>query len=88
MVRAQECVQPWLGKYNVISPQKGERISMALAATSIKAWCRDNQSVPKIISTLSVGDLFSNAINWEQGNTKIGYLLMLFVLWNIISLRI
>jgi hypothetical protein len=49
MVRAQEWVQPWLGKYNVTSPQKGECISMALAATSIKAWCRDNQSVPKII---------------------------------------
>jgi hypothetical protein len=35
--KAQERVQPWLGKYNVISPQKGECISMALAATSIKA---------------------------------------------------
>jgi hypothetical protein len=26
---------------------------MALAVTSITAWCRDNQSVPKMISTLS-----------------------------------
>jgi hypothetical protein len=31
--KAQEQVKPWLGKYNVISPQKGECISMALAAT-------------------------------------------------------
>jgi hypothetical protein len=37
MVRAQEWVQHWLGEYNVISPQKGECISMALAATSINA---------------------------------------------------
>jgi hypothetical protein len=35
-----------------------------------------------------VGDLLSNAINWEQGNTKTGYLLMPFVLWSIISSRI
>jgi hypothetical protein len=34
-VKAQERVQPWLGKYNVISPQVGECISMALAAISI-----------------------------------------------------
>jgi hypothetical protein len=52
-VRAQEWVQPWLGKYNVISPQKGECISMALAVTSIKARCHDNQSIPKMIFTLS-----------------------------------
>jgi hypothetical protein len=37
MVRAQEWVQPWLGRYKVSSPQTGECISMALAATSIKA---------------------------------------------------
>jgi hypothetical protein len=37
MVKAQEWVQPWLGKYNVISPQVGECISMALAAISITA---------------------------------------------------
>jgi hypothetical protein len=37
MVRAQEWVQPWLGRYKVISPQIGECISMALAATSINA---------------------------------------------------
>jgi hypothetical protein len=36
-VKAQERVQPWLGKYNVISPQVGECISMALAAISITA---------------------------------------------------
>jgi hypothetical protein len=53
MVRAQEWVQPWLGRYKVSSPQLGECISMALAATSIKAWCRVNQSVPKMMSTLS-----------------------------------
>jgi hypothetical protein len=37
MVRAQEWVQPWLGRYKVISPQIGECISMALDATSINA---------------------------------------------------
>jgi hypothetical protein len=37
LVSAQEWVQPWLGKYNVISPQKGECISMALVVTSINA---------------------------------------------------
>jgi hypothetical protein len=36
-VSAQEWVQLWLGKYNVISPQLGECISMALAVTSINA---------------------------------------------------
>jgi hypothetical protein len=36
----------------------------------------------------NVGDLLSNAINREQGNTKTGYLLMPFVLRSIISPRI
>jgi hypothetical protein len=36
-VKAQEWVQPWLGKYNVVSPQVGECISVALAAISITA---------------------------------------------------
>jgi hypothetical protein len=35
-VRAQERVQPWSGRYKVISPQIGECISMALTVTSIK----------------------------------------------------
>jgi hypothetical protein len=34
---AQEWVQPWSGRYKVISPQVSECISMALAAMSIKA---------------------------------------------------
>jgi hypothetical protein len=37
----------------VSSPQIGECISMALVATSIKAWCHVYQSVPKMMSTLS-----------------------------------
>jgi hypothetical protein len=53
MVRAQEWVQPWLGRYKVSSLQIGECISMALATTSIKGWCRVNQRVPKMMSTLS-----------------------------------
>jgi hypothetical protein len=50
--------------------------------------------LPKVVEKGSpevgtnVGDLLSNAINWEQGNTKTGYLLMPFVLQSIISPRI
>jgi hypothetical protein len=35
-ISAQEWVQPWSGRHKVISPQIGEWISMALAATSTK----------------------------------------------------
>jgi hypothetical protein len=57
----------------------------------VKGLCKivisPDHSISNVFLIDSVGDLFSNAMNQEQGNTEC-YMLMPFVLRSIVALRI
>jgi hypothetical protein len=61
--KAQECVPHWLGRYKMSSPQVGESISRARAATSSRNWSRVIQSVSKKISMFSSPRIMMSVLN-------------------------